>query len=629
MFALDVNGQRPWLAAATVALSYLQLVDAADVFQVPFTTDIGYTFDESQFDYLKFSINGTGQIGPDGPWQAAVIMLGSYQRVSLLEKWVGGLLVPMWPTGSIITQLLTTEGGGFYNKSANATRPWIEFGEDNEMVLSDYNARELSTGQGILDMVTMINARAEQPGYANINATIYAMNTSRILMRDPLNTTYTPEVGNLALGRPADVDVQNITFVGTSIIEQMKSRGVVKTNSFGLHLGSAPLNQKGSLLLGGYDESRVVGTVAAFEMQLGVPFIFLLDVFLGVETGAKHFTTPLVDASSSIWQGDAVDDASEHFGGKKGSVLILPNPAVPGLHLPDPTCANAAKYLPVHFDEATGYWLWDTTDPRYAPLISSGAYMSFVFSDMDARNVTIKIPMTLLNLTLDQPIVQTPTPYFPCHDVDRNNGYWELGRAFLQGSFFGINYEQNLTFLAQAPGPTTGQSLVHTIQVEDRTLKSQPDSAFLESWRASWPSAEAVVADQDDSKKPLSGGAIAGIVVGAVAGLSAVAILVFLFWGRRSRLKRGAVEMSELQVNSGGHKDIKDLAEVDTHTGVHEAAETGLQEAADTAVLELDSPDKTLNEAPTSPGVYELESPEKALARHTESSLPVHEMPIR
>ncbi|KAK0653175.1 aspartic peptidase domain-containing protein [Cercophora newfieldiana] len=593
--------------------------DATDVFQVPFTTDA--IMIPSSFNDLEFSINDTGQIGPDGPWQAAVLMLGFHQRKSMVEPWDGGPVVPMWPTGSVITQLLTTAGGGFYNQSTNASQPWIEFGNDgeNDMVLADYNVHQRSEGQGILDSITMMNSRFETPGYANINATIYAMNVSHVTLRDG-TTTYVPQVGNLALGRPDDVDLGGTTWAGTSIIEQMKAQGHVKTNSFGLHLGSAPLGQKASLILGGYDEARVVGPVAAFQMMLGEPFVFLADVFLGVETGARHFNVSEFDAP--IWQGDAIDAVNEHVGGKKGHVVVAPNPAVPGMYLPAPTCANAAKYLPVRYDNATGYYLWDTADPHYAPLINSAAFLGFTFADQAAKNVTIKVPLKLLNLTLDKPITQTPTAYFPCHDVGKDNDMWELGRAFLQAAFFAINFEQNLTFLAQAPGPAMSQSIVRPFQVDDRTLVSQPEAAFLDSWLASWPSA----VPTDPPRRALSGGAIAGVAIGILAGLGAIAGAAFFLWRRRKRAKEGDPEPSELHTG-GLHRHKKrrdsksdgDINEVDSKTGV--------QEAADTPVNELESPVKVPpSEAPTSPGVYEMPTP-LGFGSEAPTSPGVYEMP--
>ncbi|KAK4206176.1 aspartic peptidase domain-containing protein [Rhypophila decipiens] len=604
-------------ASGMLLLALLGSAKATDVFQVPFTTDV--IMDQASFNDLEFFIKDTGKVGPDGPWQAATFMLGHHQRKTMTEPWDGGPVVPMWPTGSVITQLLVTAAGGFYDPSTNASKPWIEFGNggDNNMSLADYNVNHRSEGQGILDFVTMMNSRFESPGYANINSTIYAMNVSHVTLRDG-KTTYVPPVGNLALGRPADVEIG-----GSSILEQMKAQGHIKTNSFGLRLSSAALDQKASLILGGYDEARVIGPVAAFEMQLGHPFMFLADVFLSIETGERHFNVSESDMRP-IWQGDAFDPANEQFGGKKGNVIVATKPAVPGIYLPEPACANAAKYLPVRYDNATGYYLWDTSAPDYEALINSAAYLAFTFADYQAKNVTIKVPLKLLNLTLDKPIAQTPTPYFPCHDVSKNNEMWELGRAFLQAAFFGINFDQNFTFLAQAPGPAMSQSVVHPFRADDRTVASLPEKAFADSWLASWPYATVAPSNQPTIKAGLSGGAIAGIVLGALVGVGALAGAIFFAWRRRKTEKENS-EPSELHTGGlhrhKGRKDTgNDIKEIGSETGVHEAANT--------PVNELESALKTpMSEAPTSPGVYEMGMPLHLDSEAQTSPTDLYEMP--
>ncbi|KAK4443055.1 aspartic peptidase domain-containing protein [Podospora aff. communis PSN243] len=597
---------------------------ATDVFQVPFSTDPIVT--PTAFDKYEFAITGTGQFGPDGPWQAAVFMLGYHIRPGMTDRWHGGPVVPMWPTGSVITQLLTVKGRGFYNQSENATQPWIEFGNggDNDLKLADFNAHQRSQGQGIHDYVTMMNSRFEAPGYANINATIAAMNISHIQLRNGRGE-YIPNVGNLALGRPADVDFGGFPWPGKSILEQMKEQGHIKTNSFGLHLGSAPLNQRGSLILGGYDEARIVGPIASFQMILGTPVIFLADIALGVATGISHLpTTP--ETPISVWDGSATDLVSEHLGGRKGNIVITPNPAVPGIYLPSPTCANAAKYLPVTYSVDTGYYLWDTTAPLYSQLINSASYLAFTFGDHQAKNVTIKIPLKLLNLTLDKPITDVPTPYFPCHDVGKTQetGMWELGRAFLQGAFFGINFERNYTFLAQAPGPAMSQSVVHPFAVDDissNTIISQPEKHFVDSWMASWP--EAV--ETEAPRKGLSGGAIAGIVIGVLAGLGLMGAGLWFLWRRRRQAREKEAEPSEL--HTGGlhrHKKKEDVKDGDVKE--FGPPESGVQEAADTPVVELDSPKPPMSEAPTSPGVYEMGTP-LPFGNEAPTSPGVYEMP--
>lgn len=68
----------------------------------------------------------------------------------------------------------------------------------------------------------------------------------------------------------------------------------------------------------------------------------------------------------------------------------------------------------------------------------------------NTHTIDIKVPFALLNLTLDYPLVDRPTPYFPCMPTNRTYG---LGRAFLQAAFVGVNWGNGVGswFLAQCP----------------------------------------------------------------------------------------------------------------------------------------------------------------------------------
>jgi hypothetical protein len=611
-----------------------QLSAALDIFQIPFTTDFIDAF-------------GTGLYGPDGPWHAAVVMLGTHQRDNLTAIFDKGPRVPVWPTGSTIVQLLTTEGGGAYEPSANATEPFEEFGNggDNFMRLADFYANQRSEGAAFTDGLTISNMRFEGQGYANVNATIYAMNTSRVELRDGRSYAPPVHVGNLGLGRPKDTD-----FVGESMLGQMKSQGLLKSNSFGLHLGSAQFGQKGSLILGGYEENRVLGTVGVFEMQLGTPVIWLVDVQIGVETGRWPFASPpnqigiRENNNGSIWEGKTNDPDADfvikYLGGKEGSIALTPNPAVPGIYLPAPTCANAAKHLPVIFDDKTGYYFWDTTSQDYHYILNSAAFLSFILADTSVTNVTIKVPFKALNLTLESPIVDAPRQYFPCFDTStQGSGYWELGRAFLQSAFFGINFDQNVTFLAQAPGPRNEQSVVRELLPGEKTVVARPAESWADTWRGLWLALEEGPSDaansgQNDGK--LGTAAIAGIAVGGVVG---VALLGAAMWWvlRRQRIKRrerGAVPASKsVELNTGGknrwkrrmasvmggkHKEDgegdhgeKKVVEADgDRNDVHEVGDTTVKELASPANMsELSGagvPSTALSEAPTSPMIFEM-----------------------
>ena len=165
------------------------------------------------------------------------------------------------------------------------------------------------------------------------------------------------------------------------------------------------------------------------------------------------------------------------------------------------------------------------------------------------QNFTINVPFMLLNLTLDAPLAQKPTPYFPCSPTPSK---YLLGRAFLQAAFLGVNWQHNDTgpwFLAQAPGPNIASDpQVVTIAPQDAYLASS-GASWADTWKDIWTPIE-IEAAQPTTPTPTAPptpqssstgspvGAIAGVAVTAVVALI-VAIVGVYFYIRR-KYKRAA-----------------------------------------------------------------------------------------
>lgn len=182
-----------------------------------------------------------------------------------------------------------------------------------------------------------------------------------------------------------------------------------------------------------------------------------------------------------------------------------------------------------------GYYTWNVDSPHYTNIITSPAYLGFVFSDRNAKKVTIKVPFALLNLTLESPIVDKPTPYFPCQPTDATA---LLGRAFLQAAFYAANYETDTRYLAQAPGPKVKQSIAQSLPSDSSTpLLTLPLEEFAKSWDTIWTPLPEIDLSRDDSssRHGLSGGAIAGIVIGVLAGVGTICAVVLILWRRKNK----------------------------------------------------------------------------------------------
>lgn len=253
------------------------------------------------------------------------------------------------------------------------------------------------------------------------------------------------------------------------------------------------------------------------------------------------------------------------------------NLVAPYLALPNSTCDAIAKELPVTYNPKYGLYFWNVEDPQYTRIVTSPTYLGFTFDN----NFTIKVPFKLLNLTLEAPLISTPTQYFPCQPPqDPTQTIYSLGKAFLQAAFIGVNWASNgQWFLAQALGPGVG-TVPQQIPITSSSIAATPNDWAL-SWKSAWTPLPVTESSPEGSKGKapsghhLSGGASAGIAIGAVAAvLIGIAIGFFLFRRRKSH-------GSSLSALLPGHKD-------DKSGEPHDFEEAPPQYATTTAPQEMD-----------------------------------------
>ncbi|GAB7347712.1 hypothetical protein MBLNU459_g5270t2 [Dothideomycetes sp. NU459] len=348
---------------------------------------------------------------------------------------------------------------------------------------------------------------------------------------------YTMDTGFFSLNGASNV--LNYTSVNGSSITLNQTLpvsyedGAIPSISYGLHIGSASPNYTvpGSLVLGGYDRSRCLTEPIVSSEQ----YFTLTDITLGVAEGGSPFPKVEVLPSDSFLRpnGTSVDHLNAYV-----------NPGVPYFHLPQDTCSAIAENLPVTFDESLGLYLWNTSDPAFHEIVSSPSYLSFNFSTGSSSSSSIKVPFALLNLTLETPLVSTPTQYFPCSPYAPSDGStFHLGRAFLQAAFLAQNWQTQRIMLAQAPGPGAASQQITTIASTDTNVTP---SVNAPSWYSTWSSKLSPLSTQSSNstttvtpasrkKHSLSGGAIAGIVIGIVVLIAVIVILALILRGRKKR----------------------------------------------------------------------------------------------
>ena len=328
----------------------------------------------------------------------------------------------------------------------------------------------------------------------------------------------------------------------------------------------------------GYDKSRIVSDA----IVAGNDNVFrLTDIALNVSRGDSAWTSK---ASSSYKSG--LLKAGEDFG---EYVQISPRPGLPYLYLPKESCDAIAEHLPVEYSADYNLYLWNTEDSAYEDIVTSPHYLSFLFTDDTKTTAHINVPFALLNLTLDLPLARKPTQYFPCSPWDDvRTASYTLGNAFLQAAFLSQHWQMNTTVLAQAPGPDYHEANVQAIPHDSDTTVGAATTAA--TWDYTWEktlkaldsgsssssgsSGSSLSSDStinndpnstqtnndSDSSSP-SGGAIAGIVIGALAGVSLIGALIWFFLRRRrnsSSTTKTASKHDRLASNVDADEDYHD-----------------------------------------------------------------------
>ncbi|KAE8373883.1 aspartic peptidase domain-containing protein [Aspergillus bertholletiae] len=490
--------------------------------------------------------------GPDGPWQAVTIAVGSNQQSVALYPAANGATTIFADSICSNTTLSATcyaARAGTYNESESTTA-----------VASNRSAWEVSYWNVQGGSIQAFVSDQVDVGSVVPNASLTVV--YQTYQTYPNGKSYPVPVGNLALGGPNLEDTTSGLSLNTIAGWLYNSGGdnSIPSYSYGLHIGSVEPAIPGSLVLGGYDKGRVLTEVSSQSVSLasyssGMWQIVLKDIGLGVATGGSPFS---------------FTSKNGLFMQTNGTVLPKPvtiDPTKPYMYLPEATCNAITSLFPVSFNSGLGLYIWDTTHGTYANITSSATYLSFTFNKdgLNDQTLTIKVPLRLLTLTLQEPLVDRNVTYFPCfHSTDTP----VLGRPFLQAAFVGVNWfkgdNTGTWFLGQAPGPSVPEADITTINAEDDTLAASNNS-WEQSWATYWhplPDSGSTNSTSSDSSTSsntgLSTGAKAGIGVGVgVAGVLLIAGGVWVVMARRrGRKPTQPVPVEEREVLFRGFAEL-------------------------------------------------------------------------
>ncbi|KAI9670397.1 MAG: hypothetical protein M1817_004440 [Caeruleum heppii] len=501
--------------------------------------------------------NASRSFGPDGPWHGMTLDFGwPLQQVDF------------YPSTTSKTLLISRTA--CESQDANCPLPLPKMydptrgvplvnGTSTDIYSPDgwdsSRARALNlTGSGVDKFTRLVLIEEGKPWrYAeNVTFTLsqsYAANY-------PDGTKTTLDVGLLALGDRGDSILPPlVNGVMTSIhdpISSLFNDSNIPSRSWGLHVGSVAQNVTPSLYFGGFDQSRVIGKVVSSDDATFV----LKDIAINIthRDGQAHTSDGLLKRN----QGGT---------GNGDDIMVTPDPGVPYLYLPQETCDSIAAKLPIQYNPSLGLYIWDSSSASqsfFESLTRSTASLAFTFGSPGDSTVSVNVPFSLLNLTLDGTFGSAQANYFPCRPYDALDGAFVLGRAFLQAAFLGQVWDKHTTFLAQAPGPKLPVESVKSLQPSDEELLGQANPV---SWESTWEDVLSPTADFDgtqllvssasssssssspsstSSRSSLSAGAKAGIAIGAVLGVILIGLLAWAFVRRRRQANAKMAKPAEL-----------------------------------------------------------------------------------
>lgn len=258
------------------------------------------------------------------------------------------------------------------------------------------------------------------------------------------------------------------------------------------------------MTLGGYDSSRFTDTSMSF------PF------------GSDSERPLVVGLQSAI--GTNTPNGTISFSGVGGGILAVIDSTVPDMWLPEAWCDVFEETFGLRYVEETGRYLVD--DEQHTELQSLEPRLTFTLgaSTSGGTITRFEFPYAAFDLEGQYPVFPNATRYFPIRRA-ANDSQYTIGRVFLQETYLTVDSERGIFNISQAKfsNPMPSSDLVAILSIDATNSTADGNST--------------TVVGSQVAVDGLSGGAIAGIVVGAVGALLILAGALF-WWFRRRRNQR-------------------------------------------------------------------------------------------
>lgn len=428
--------------------------------------------------------------GIDGNWSTFSLRIGTpEQTVKTLISWSSYQTWAVLPEGcqaAADIEACSESRGGIFNTSASSS--WDQVG-----IYDLWIKRNLGVnGNAIFGYDTVGLGGAGEAGPTLQNTTVGAM---------AVNSFYMGIFGV----NPKPTNFTTFNDGSSSYMTLLKEQNYIPSVSFGYTAG-APYRFSGeyaSLTLGGYDE-----TISGDPLE----FIFAGDNERDILPAIQSISTPSQTDSSPV------------------GTELLPAPiyayldaTVAEIWLPVEACQAFEQEFGLTYDNSTQLYL--VNDDLHNTLLDRDASITFKLGagTEGGETISIELPYAAFDLVAQPPYMNlgNETGYFPLRRA-QNETQYTIGRTFFQEAYITVDYESQRFNISQrnwVENPTPQLIAIPPYTGEDR----------------SYPGATT-----PNSSNSLSGGAIAGIVVGAIAVLAILAGLLIWHFRRRSRASKNA-----------------------------------------------------------------------------------------
>ncbi|KAH7342685.1 aspartic peptidase domain-containing protein [Rhexocercosporidium sp. MPI-PUGE-AT-0058] len=432
--------------------------------------------------------------GVDGTWSTFTIRVGTpvatyrvLPATSWQETWVVyGAAAQVCNTSVGVKANCEEDRGGFFDSAKSST--WKQ-GEQYQLQLEEMLGYE-GVGQYGFDTVGLGFRTETGPTLPN-------QIVSEIVSDDWW-------FGMLGLG------FQPTNFTGyetpqASFADTLYTNGTISSMSWSYTAGAFYRLKSvfGSLIFGGYDASKFTPNSIQFSMAS--------DNLRDLVVTIRSITSTTLAGNTTLLS---------------SSIFAFIDSAVPDFYLPVSVCQQFEKAFGLTVDQASGRYLIDNSTHDKLKALNPNITFTLANQKEGGETTDIVLPYAAFDLNITTPLLTNSSSlYFPLKQTSDESLYI-LGRAFLQEAYITAHYNSRTFSVSQALFSDNASPTLIALPATLPTPTTSPGSNNPNS--SNKPSSPS-------SKTKLGGGAIAGIVIGALAGLALLFLLIFFLLRRRRR----------------------------------------------------------------------------------------------